>query len=205
MQKLFGDMECGCFRQLNTISIWRGKAALCIWAVVILSVAVSCAPFYTGVLSRQTMVDASINLPLYASIREEPLRYEGRLYVFGGLIADTRVAEDGSIVEVVYLPVDQNGYILGVTSPSFRILAQYPKEEGLLDPLVYKKGRKVTVAGIFKGLRAGKFEGADYTYPFFMVKEIYLWDERRYYYVPAYPYGWYDPWWDGPTRRVYGW
>jgi hypothetical protein len=41
----------------------------------------------------------------------------------------------------------------------------------------------------------------EYSYPVFEIEQIYLWDERKEYYYPVYPYyypypyWWYDPWW----------
>ncbi|MCK5427505.1 MAG: Slp family lipoprotein, partial [Thermodesulfovibrionia bacterium] len=58
--------------------------------------------------------------------------------------------------------------------------------------------------GVFRGTRLGKIDEMDYSYPFFEIEELYLWEEmrdyyRRYPYPPSYyPYWRYSPWWYDP-------
>ncbi|MDH5203514.1 MAG: Slp family lipoprotein [Nitrospirota bacterium] len=156
----------------------------------------SCAP----VLREEIMKIASRDVPI-SDMRKNPIFYSGKLFILGGLIVNTKLTERGSLIEAVYVPVDSRGYLKDVESLNGRFLAIFPKEKGILDPLIYRKGREITLAGAFIETRTGKIDEMEYTYPVFEIKELYLWEER-YYITPAYPlwyhyypYWWYDSWW----------
>ena len=152
----------------------------------------SCAP----VLKEEIMKTASFDLP-FSDIRNNPDPYKGELFILGGLIVQTKLTEGGSLIEAVYVPVDSKGYLKDVGLSNERFLAFLPKEEGLLDPLIYRKEREITLAGELIETRTGKIDEMVYTYPVFEIKEIYLWRERRVYY-PYYPSWYYPYWWDEP-------
>lgn len=63
----------------------------------------------------------------------------------------------------------------------------------MLDPVIYRPGKSITIAGEFIGTRAGRLDEAEYLYPLFSVRDMYLWEERMYYYPP--PFGWGTPYW----------
>jgi len=159
----------------------------------------------TPVLNRELMREGARNVPL-SQIREHPDAYQGKLFIFGGVIVDTRVTDKGSQIEALSVPVNALGYLGGLEQYGGRFLALYPRTSGMLDPIIYKKGREITLAGTFIENRQGKIDEMEYTFPVFEIKQIYLWEEQRdYYMMQAYPYyynypypyygGWYDPWW----------
>jgi len=164
----------------------------------------ACSP----VLNRELMREGARNVPL-SQIRENPDANQGKLFIFGGVIIETRVTDKGSLIEVLAVPVNAQGYLRDLEQYGGRFLALYPRTSGMLDPIIYKKGREITLAGSFMENRQGKIDEMEYTYPVFEIKQIYLWDEQRdYYLMPAYPYyynypypygGWYgygyDPFW----------
>ena len=162
----------------------------------------SCAP----VLDRQFLNEGVRNVP-FSQLREAPDAYQGRIFILGGLIVETRLTGKGSQIEAVSVPVDSRGYLKDTEHSLGRFLAIYPGERAFLDPLVYRKGREITLAGEFLEFRKGKIDEMEYVYPVFAIKQIYLWEEREYYY-PAYPYyypypyWWYDPLW-GPYPGPY--
>jgi outer membrane lipoprotein len=68
----------------------------------------------------------------------------------------------------------------------------------LLDPIVYRKGREITLAAEFLETKKGKIDDMEYIYPVFEIRQIYLWDEMRHYYnYPYYNYP-YDPFYYSP-------
>ncbi|MBI4687556.1 MAG: Slp family lipoprotein [Nitrospirae bacterium] len=150
----------------------------------------------------------------FSELKQNPILNKGRLFVIGGIIAKTTITKEGSLIEAIYVPVNSRGYLKDVTATNERFLALYRGEE-LLDPLVYQEKREVTIAGEFIEMRRGRIGEMEYSYPFFEIKEIYLWPEereinRRYYMGPPYPFlfyryrpydPWYDPWWYDPWRR----
>lgn len=172
-------------------------------AGLLFSVLFACAP----VLNRELMREGLRDVPL-SEVRHAPDSYKGKLFILGGMIVDTKHTENGTQIEAVAVRVNRLGYLRDeVNLKDGRFLAIYPAEQGYLEPLVYKRGREITLAGEFLEIRKAKLDDVDYAYPVFMVKQIYLWDEYRrypaypYYYPSAYPYGWYDPWygpWYGP-------
>lgn len=170
------------------------------FSLIILSTIIlfSCAP----VLREEIMKTASLE-PSLADMRNNPDAHRGKLFVLGGIIVQTKFIEQGSLIEAVYVPVDSRGYLEKVSNERF--LAILPKEKGLLDPLIYRKDREITLAGEFIETRKGKIDEMVYTYPVFEIKEIYLWEERKVYYpyYPSwyYPYWWYEPW---PWGRPWG-
>ena len=115
------------------------KLVFLIAATLILS---SCAP----VLSRELMKQGSRDVS-FALLREDPDAYRGRLYILGGIIVETRLTEKGSAVEALFMPVDSYGYLDESKHSQGRFLAIYPRAKGLLDPVVYKRGREITLAG----------------------------------------------------------
>lgn len=140
------------------------------------------------------------DLPV-SRLEQNPDSYRGSLFVLGGIIVNTKVSEEGSIIEAVYVPVDSSGYLNEVPKSTTRFMALYPKSKGFLDPAIYKANRSVTLAGAFAGLRKGKIDEMVYTYPFFHIEDLHLWEERIY--GPIYrndPTGPY-PCWHYPYGR----
>jgi len=115
--------------------------------------------------------------------------YKGKFVVWGGEIIETVNQKDGTTqIEIFQRPLGWRGEpdVTHVSDGRFLILAdQY------LDPYVYRRGRKITVAGEILGEKIKSLGDMDYRYPLLSSKQIYLWPE--YYYYP-YPYYYYDPW-----------
>lgn len=157
----------------------------------------SCAP-----VIRKELMDTGIRNPSLTDIKQNPGKYMGKLCVLGGIINNTKVTAEGSLIEALYAPVDYRGYLKGAGTSYGRFLLLFPKESGILDPLIFKRDREITFAGEFAGLKEGKIDEMEYAYPLFRIREIYLWPESmEYLIVPPY----YDPypyWWGGPYR---GW
>ncbi len=177
------------------------RVCACFIALILASCA---APVLRSDLARE----ASPNVP-FPDMVAHPENYKGRLFALGGILASTRLMERGALLEAVYVPVDSNGQFLAVGAAAGRFLALYPKEQGLLDPLIFTKGRRVTVAAVFVDVSPGKIDTVDYTFPFFEIKDIYLWPEIteiRFVPYPMYPQPlWpYSPWPYRPWGPYYG-
>jgi outer membrane lipoprotein len=156
----------------------------------------------TYVIRKDLMDVAIVDVP-FSEIGANPDLYRGKIFILGGIIVNTKIIEKGSLIEAVYVPVDSRGYLDDVRHSNGRFLAFYPKEKGLLDPQIYHSGKRITVAGEFIETRTGKIDKMEYTYPFFEIKDIYLWGEGGLYYMRppypswyySYPYWWHEPWW----------
>ncbi len=169
-----------------------------VFCAIILS---SCAP----VLNRHYMKEGERDVSFNA-FRQNPEAYTGRLYILGGVIVQAKLTPDGSQLEAMDVPVDRYGYFRDRGRSEGRFLAIMPKDRALLDPEVFTKGRRVTVAGEFTGVRKDKIEEMEYAYPVFLIRQVYLWPRETgyypaYYYDPwfsPYPYYYRDPWWSYP-------
>lgn len=169
----------------------------CLLLILALSIA-GCTP----VLDRDIMNQGTRELP-FRRLRESPDAYKGKLFILGGLIVETRFTEKGSQIEALALSVDFLGYPEEGSRAPGRFIAVYPREKGLLDPMIYKKGSEVTLAGEFVESRKGRIDEMEYVYPVFEVRQIYLWDERATYYGPAYTYPYYEPVYYYPQPFLY--
>lgn len=144
------------------------------------------------------MQTALLDVPLN-DVRARPELYKEKTLVMGGLIVSTSITEKGSQIEAVHVRTDSRGNLKNVGLINGRYLALFPKEKGLLDPLIYGQGREVTIAGRLIEISTGKIGEMEYTFPVFEIIEIYLWEEKKYthpepYYYPyPYPY-WHDRW-----------
>ena len=110
------------------------------------------------------MQQAAVFVP-WADVEKNPDVYRGKLFVLGGVIVSSRLIESGSLIEAAYVPVDSNGYLLDSNNPGGRFNAFYPKAKGILDPVMYSKGRMITIVAEFVELRQGKIEEMSYTFP----------------------------------------
>jgi outer membrane lipoprotein len=135
----------------------------------------ACSPVLTREVMNEGIRDVSFN-----QLRQAPDEYKGKVFILGGLIAETRFSQKGSQIEALSVPVDSLGYLRESGQPQGRFLAIYPKSKGLLDPLVYKKGREITLAGEFVEVRNGMIDEMEYVYPVFEIKEIHLWEPEGF-------------------------
>ncbi|OGW48654.1 MAG: hypothetical protein A2078_13105 [Nitrospirae bacterium GWC2_57_9] len=166
----------------------------------------SCAP----VLNRSYLTEGAREVS-FSALRQNPDAYKGRVFVFGGVLIETRMTAEGSQVEAIHVPVDRYGYFHDRGQSEGRFYAVLPQNEGMLDPEVYTKGRRVSIAAEFLELRKGRIDEMEYLYPVFRVRQVHLWPRERtyypaYYYDPwfhPYPYYYWDPWWRYPYYYNY--
>jgi outer membrane lipoprotein len=178
--------------------------SLRIIAIVILALG-GCSP----VLNRDLMDQGARDFQL-GHLVETPEVFKDHLFILGGVIVDTKLTEKGSQIEALFVPVNAHGDLKD-TGYQGRFLAVYPRSKGLLDPIIYKRGREITLAGDFIGVRKGKIDELEYVYPVFEIRQIYLWEEHGLYpyawpypyYYPYYPYYYHQPYLYDPWGRYY--
>jgi outer membrane lipoprotein len=165
----------------------------------------SCTP----VLDRQFMDEGSRDAS-FATFREAPAQSQGRVFIMGGVIVRTKFTEEGTQIEAMHVPVDRYGAFEDSGRSEGRFIALMPKDVMLLDPVVYKKGRRITLAGEFIGTRTGRIDEMSYTYPLFRIRQVYLWKQKKKYDHPPhfydrwfypYPYYYRNPWWHYPQKH----
>jgi len=179
--------------------------------IIVLAVAALITASCASVIPKELM-EKGIRSFSFNDVLAKPQAYQGQLFVLGGIVVATTVTDEGSLVEALYVPVDSYGYLRDIKGQTTRFLAAYPKGKGVLDPVIFRRNRQITIAGTFNGLKSGKIDQMDYLFPEFTIIEIHLWEELpQVVYVPRYaPYGWgpygspyWDPFWGPPWPYRY--
>jgi outer membrane lipoprotein len=147
------------------------KLLLTIPLIIIL---ISCAP----ILSQDIMKRSTFNVQL-SELKKDPGFYKGSLFILGGIIISTEVTEKGSVIEAIHVPVNSSGHLESIETTTGRYLAIYPEDDGLLEPVIFRKSRKMTLAGKFIGIKTKKINEVERIYPVFEIKELYLWRQWK--------------------------
>jgi outer membrane lipoprotein len=145
------------------------ESSVLILAIIILF---SCSP-----ILRQDSIDRATFNYQSSEIKQNPALYMGNLFVFGGIIVNTTTVEGGYLIEALYVPVNSRGYLKSVENTGDRFLAIYPKKYDFLDPMSFRKGREITIAGKIIALDTGEINKMDYIFPVFLIEEVHLWKE----------------------------
>ena len=135
----------------------------------------------------------------FAEVYKDPDAYKGAFVIWGGWVFKTVNKEAGSDVYVLETPLDSGDMPTDTGYSEGRFIFVSPT---YLDPLIFYKGRRVTVAGEVTGSRVepGGKDGAAYRYPVVRARHIYILEPRQYYYPYYYPYyyGPYSPYYWEP-------
>lgn len=97
------------------------------------------------VISPELRAAAKKDLDL-PKVMADPERYLGEVVIWGGMILEAEPEEDGSTLVVLESPLDVEGTPRDPEFTRGRFLA---RSKAFLDPAVYCRGRKVTIAGVF--------------------------------------------------------
>jgi len=128
----------------------------------------------------------------FTQVLQNPNAYQKKIVLWGGEIIETFNQKDGTtLIEVFQRPLGWRGEPRESLTSEGRFFALTEK---YLDPYLFRRGRKITVAGEIQGEKIKPVGEMEYRYPLLLSRQIYLWKE--YYYYPA-PY-YYDFWWGHP-------
>lgn len=131
------------------------------------------------------------NLSL-AEVRATPDKFIGALVRWGGIIAKVENKETETWVEIVDKDLSRWGQPRSNDQSSGRFLARI---DGFLDPLVYAKGREITISGKVEQSIVNKIGDFTYLFPVIAVVQFYLWQpEPTVIYYDSWPNWFYDPW-----------
>lgn len=133
------------------------------------------------VISNNSLKQVDCNLSFQA-VQQTPEGFNGRYLLVGGVIAGVRNLESGGELEVVEFDIDSYGKPMETSYPGGRFLA---RSTSFLDPMIYRRGLRVTMVGEVAGKESGRFEDAEYACPVVKVREIYLWRPKQVF--PAGP------------------
>lgn len=123
-----------------------------------------------------------------ASYKDAPVRW-------GGVIIDVENEQNFSLVQVLSYPLDSEGEPETDQQAEGRFLIKSPE---FLDPAVYTKDTKITVAGTLGGDMERTIGKKVVRLPLVSASTIYLWPVYVYspYYYDSFGYG-YDPFYGG--------
>ncbi len=168
------------------------SAYLLIFLIALLTLT-GCA---TYPISREIREAANKDLSFYM-VKSEPENYTGETVIWGGHIIETIITDTGSELIILQTPLEttQRPQQPGLSMGRF-----IGKTKNFLDPEIYSKGKRVTVAGVLANPETRPLSNTKYEYPVIDIKELYLWP-REILYDPIHPwdYGpyWWDPGWYG--------
>lgn len=146
-------------------------------------------------LPEKLRVDETVNLADYRPLTEQTFVQEGRKARWAGVIASVKNLSELTKIEVVYFDAKKTGRPNLTENTEGRFILYYP---GFLDPMVYKKGKSITVLGETGKAEAGKIGEHPYIFPTLQASYVHLWktihevdvriDSNPFWHHPSYFY-----------------
>jgi outer membrane lipoprotein len=124
----------------------------------------------------------------FKTLMKEANSYVGRTVIVGGYILATEKLADKTIILTLQAPLGFRNEPKSMDKSQGRFVVIH---KDFLDPAVYRKNRKITVAGNVVGLTTKDDERCPNTCLTIESREIHLWPEYYYHRPRYYPYG--DP------------
>ena len=171
-----------------------------------------CMNYYAIPESFDKEIDRSVT---FTELKRDPDAHKGKVVALGGVVLRAKNLKDGTLIEVLQLPLDRYDQPDSPTEASEgRFMVLDPDHH---DPAVLKN-RRITVVGEVIGKKVDAIDEFDYTFPYLSARMIHISPERGaydyypYYYYPypyyydpfmyGYPYYGYPYWWYGPPVVV---
>jgi outer membrane lipoprotein len=136
---------------------------------------------------KKELVDQAEKKVTITDIKLSPEKYVGKIFILGGIIAKIDMTKDGSIIDAASIAVTNSGYIIDSSSSIGRFKALFPINKGMVDPVIFKPDRKITIAGRFVEIQSGTIGDMPYDFPYFEIIELYLWEEPDNRYIQSPP------------------
>src|SRR3990172_809656 len=80
----------------------------------------------------------------FEALQADPGPFAGKLIILGGTIADIAAVKQGTLIEVIHRDLDYWGKPERTERTAGRFYVVHPRQ---LDPMVYARGRDITIAG----------------------------------------------------------
>jgi len=166
---------------------------------LIVAAVLACLSACAHVIPKDTLQQVDTELT-FSALQKAPEEYRGKVVVLGGIIVGLVNKKEGTILEVYQTQMDREGRPIKLDVSGGRFLALY---KGLLDSEIYRKGRRVTIAGIVQGEKVMRLGELEYHYPYLVIKDLYLCKEEQPQSYEYYPWGLWGPWWRHPWYPGY--
>jgi outer membrane lipoprotein len=137
----------------------------------------------TPVISPQLMEQVDRNLT-YGSLTSRPEEAKGKIVLLGGTIVQTVPKPGETEIEVVQKQVNSSGEPYMTDKSEGRYLVAVNR---VLDPVIYRPGLDITVAGEVRGSVLRRLGEIDYRYPVIAALELHVWIEPPQ--ANPYPFG----------------
>ena len=105
-----------------------------------------------------------------------PEAFKGSLVIWGGYVVDAVNVSSGTDIIILDTPLEGDDEPAAPEASTGRFLA---KSDKFLDPAIYVKGAKVTVAGRIAGWEMQPLGKIQYAYPVLKAEEIHLWPREK--------------------------
>jgi outer membrane lipoprotein len=169
----------------------------CVVIALSLMILAGCASY-----PKQVQVADNVALTSYETAVQQNIDFGTARW--SGVIAEISNKADQTRLEVVYFPSGSNGRPAVSDQTQGRFITYI---KGFLDPMVYQRGKSVTVLGDLTRSEIGKVDEYEYRYPVIKDASVYLWpkvQETRVEVIDSWsmmrPYPYY--WGYGPSVRV---
>ena len=156
-----------------------------------------------SVISSPVRQQALSDIP-FRTLADSGDLYIGETVILGGYILSTENKADTTVIEVIQSPLSMNHEPKAKDRTEGRFLVSH---KGFLDPEVYQKDRKITVAGKIAGFLTREIGNCPYTCLQIDSVELYLWPKLEesgrdalYYYDPFFYAPWHYPYYY-PLRK----
>ncbi len=169
------------------------RLKLCAVGTLISMLATGCAT-----PAPQSAQEALPDSPTLAKVNTDIGSYAGRLVRWGGSIERLENHAQETWIEIVERPLDSQGRPRESDRSGGRFIA---KVAGFLDPVIYTRGRDISVAGSVDGDITRKIGEFEYRYVLVKVDTEHLWAPSTPAPVMYYDPFWYDPWYPYWPRR----
>lgn len=139
--------------------------------------------------------------PPLAVVRDHPNDAVGKTVRWGGILAKVDNQQTETWVEIVDKSLGWNGAPLETDKSQGRFIARIA---GFLDPIIYERGRRLTILGTIEPAVTHRIGDFTYLFPVVLVSEHHLWaPEPDIVYYEPWPI-WHDPWYPRPFPYHYG-
>ncbi len=129
-----------------------------------------------------------------AHVQEDLDAYKGLTVIWGGIVLHTMNEANGTDLMILRTPLDATGFPHGRPEAEGRFIARSGQ---FLDPEVFRRGRRVTLAGEITGIEPRPLGNMTYDYPVLTILQVHLWPPYIVYRpYPGYRWnydGWYGP------------
>ncbi len=164
------------------------KTIGCTGALLAVSVFFGCTSYVISKHYQEEAVkDATVPM-----VQKDPQQFTGKIVIWGGRILDIVNDSTGTQLVILESKLGDDEYPLPPRFSRGRFIAVTSK---FLDPAIFIKGHRVTLAGEVVGVRTEKLGNGSYVYPEVKIEELRYWvPTPNYIYYPYLSHRWWDHW-----------